>query len=150
MKMHSIDVDDEVFEYLKAKAEPFVDTPNSVLRRELLSNKNISPPTVKLAASNTLMPTTPLGTPKALEQILEVAFLVRNSGKTRLDATHYVAKKHGVAFQTVLDKYCRQMDLTAYQFDTLLGQEDLRDLKKLLRKKFNDHASFIETCLYSK
>lgn len=30
-----VDLDDEVFEYLKSKAEPFVDTPNSVLRRLL-------------------------------------------------------------------------------------------------------------------
>lgn len=32
---NQIDVDDDVFELLKAKAEPFVDTPNSVLRRLL-------------------------------------------------------------------------------------------------------------------
>lgn len=31
----SIDVDDEVFDLLKSKAEPFVDTPNTVLRRLL-------------------------------------------------------------------------------------------------------------------
>lgn len=32
---HQIEVDDDVFGTLKAKAEPFVDTPNSVLRRLL-------------------------------------------------------------------------------------------------------------------
>lgn len=32
---NQIDVDDDVFGFLKAKAEPFVDTPNSVLRRLL-------------------------------------------------------------------------------------------------------------------
>ena len=31
----SIEIDDDVFEYLKQEAEPFVDTPNSVLRRLL-------------------------------------------------------------------------------------------------------------------
>lgn len=31
----SIRVDDDVYRYLKSKAEPFVDTPNTVLRREL-------------------------------------------------------------------------------------------------------------------
>lgn len=31
----SVELDDEVFELLKSKAEPFVDTPNSVLRRLL-------------------------------------------------------------------------------------------------------------------
>jgi hypothetical protein len=30
-----IEIDDDVFDYLKSKAEPFIDTPNSVLRRVL-------------------------------------------------------------------------------------------------------------------
>jgi len=34
--MVSIEIDDEVFNYLKSLAEPFVDTPNTVLRRLLL------------------------------------------------------------------------------------------------------------------
>jgi len=34
--MHAIEVDDDVLNALKKKAEPFVDTPNSVLRRLLL------------------------------------------------------------------------------------------------------------------
>jgi hypothetical protein len=33
--MPTITVDEDVFGYLQARAEPFVDTPNSVLRREL-------------------------------------------------------------------------------------------------------------------
>lgn len=33
--MIQIEVDEEVFQELKARAEPFVDTPNSVIRREL-------------------------------------------------------------------------------------------------------------------
>jgi hypothetical protein len=33
--MIHIQVDEEVFQFLKTRAEPFVDTPNSVLRREL-------------------------------------------------------------------------------------------------------------------
>jgi hypothetical protein len=32
---HEIELDDEVFDYLKANAEPWVDTPNTVLRRLL-------------------------------------------------------------------------------------------------------------------
>jgi predicted CopG family antitoxin len=35
MRMPTIRIDDEVYERLKAGAEPFVDTPNSVLRRML-------------------------------------------------------------------------------------------------------------------
>lgn len=33
--MPTITIDDEVFAFLKGRAEPFVDTPNAVLRREL-------------------------------------------------------------------------------------------------------------------
>ncbi len=36
--MHTIQIDDEVMSALKRKAEPFVDTPNSVLRRLLLAD----------------------------------------------------------------------------------------------------------------
>jgi hypothetical protein len=34
--MHKIEIDDEVYDFLKRQAEPFRDTPNSVLRRLLL------------------------------------------------------------------------------------------------------------------
>ncbi len=36
--MHNIKVDDDVFAHLQQLAKPFVDQPNDVLRRELLSN----------------------------------------------------------------------------------------------------------------
>jgi hypothetical protein len=36
--MRTIEVDDEVFSYLQSRSEPLVDTPNDVLRRELLGS----------------------------------------------------------------------------------------------------------------
>jgi hypothetical protein len=51
---------------------------------------------------------------------------------------------HHIATQTVLDKYCRQLSLTAYQFDRLLEQPNLSDLKALLSNKFNEHQTTIE------
>jgi negative regulator of replication initiation len=39
--MVTIEIDEEVHNYLKSKAEPFVDTPNSVLRRLLFSEKSL-------------------------------------------------------------------------------------------------------------
>ncbi|MFD5316858.1 hypothetical protein [Streptomyces sp. NPDC127098] len=36
--MRTIEVDDEVFAYLQSRSEPLVDTPNDVLRRELLNS----------------------------------------------------------------------------------------------------------------
>jgi len=40
--MKTIEIDEEVHDYLKSKAEPFVDTPNSVLRRLLFFEQNLS------------------------------------------------------------------------------------------------------------
>ena len=39
MNMQTIEVDDEVFQFLQRQAVPLVDTPNSVLRRLLLGNR---------------------------------------------------------------------------------------------------------------
>ena len=57
-----IDLDTDIFDYLKSKAEPLVDTPNSVLRRLLginsTRNKAPAAPTSKAVAST---PTPPRG-----------------------------------------------------------------------------------------
>lgn len=38
--MRTIEIDNEVFAYLQRHSEPLVDTPNDVLRRQLLNDKN--------------------------------------------------------------------------------------------------------------
>ncbi|MBI5101854.1 MAG: hypothetical protein HZB33_08495 [Nitrospirae bacterium] len=38
--MKTIEIDDDVFNFLKLKAEPFIDTPNTVLRRILLPKES--------------------------------------------------------------------------------------------------------------
>ncbi|MHC4440670.1 MAG: hypothetical protein ACYS3S_25250 [Planctomycetota bacterium] len=43
MKMIQIEIDEEVFKYLKGEAEPLVDSPNSVLRKLLLKNNKNKP-----------------------------------------------------------------------------------------------------------
>lgn len=43
----SIEVDDEVFAYLQSHSEPLVDTPNDVLRRELLGTAGRSAPAAR-------------------------------------------------------------------------------------------------------
>ena len=117
--MHQIEVDDEVLGYLKANAEAFVDSPNSVLRRELLGRrpgrKAGKPSGGGLGgrSGREWSPDLPPNTPQALRQIIEVTALVRGEGKGRPEATGFVARRHGVAPQTVLDKYCRQLGLTA-------------------------------------
>lgn len=60
--MHSIKIDDEVMAYLQARAKPFVDNPNDVLRRELLSSGSLP------AAS---APPTPARRPGALKRYID-------------------------------------------------------------------------------
>lgn len=151
MRMHTIDIDQEVLDYLKSQAEPFTDTPNDVLRR-LLFGKASSEKRAQFkpreAASHNLPPV-PAGTPKALEHILQVVYMTHFSGIPRTKATKDVAKMHGgIAPQTVLDKYCRQLNLKASEFDRLVAEPGLSGLKEILYAKFNGHREVIDNYLY--
>lgn len=141
---HKIDVDDEVWAFLKNHAEPFEDTPNSVLRRLLFGrdSKRISASEIKRDGKT---PSFPSGVPAALQQILEVSYLVLKQGYSRKEATNIVAKRRGVAPQTVIDKYCRQLDKRAYEIDMLL--ENLPEFKRLLQSYFPNHQYVIDDYL---
>lgn len=149
MQMKKIEIDQEIFEFLKTKAEPFVDTPNDVLRR-LLLNKDVktkikSDATFKVSES--APPPVPAGTPKALEHILQVIYLSHFLKFSRSKATKMVAEIHDVASQTVLDKYCRQLNLSASEFDKLLSEAGIITLKNKLHNKFFDHGDVIDNYL---
>ncbi len=142
MPMHKIEVDDEVYRYLKSKAEPFVDNPNTVLRRELFGNNS------SLSAGGVQnIPQLQLGTPVALQQILQVVHLIRAEGYSRSEATHAVAGHRGVRTQTVIDKYTRQLGLTAIEFDGLLAESNESELREYLSDKFTGYKSLIKQYL---
>lgn len=149
MQKQKIEIDQEVFEFLKSQAEPFVETPNDVLRR-LLLNKQISSQVMqdspyKKSINNP--PSVQAGTPKALEHILQVIYLAHFQNISRSKATKRVAEIHDVASQTVLDKYCRQLNLSASEFDKLLSESDLSNLKSILYSKFHEHRETIDSYL---
>lgn len=150
MRMHKIDIDQEVLDYLKGQAEPFTDTPNDVLRRLLLgktSSEKLDKFKPRVILSHN-PPLVPAGTPKALEHILQVVYLTHFSGIPRSKATKDVAKMHGgIAPQTVLDKYCRQLNLKAAEFDRLIAEPGLSGLKKKLNAKFSSHSEVIDNYL---
>src|SRR5665213_1728816 len=145
--MPNIEVDDEVFAYLKANAEPFQDTPNSVLRRQLLGRRGVTPGRVR---SNTagMSPLTrgpaAFGVPEALRQILEVVEIVRRSSRSRIDATIDVARSHNIARETVADKYGRQLGLSTSGFDMLLSEQSLRGLRARLHERFPEQQAEID------
>jgi len=152
MRFHPVEVDDDVFQFVKAHAEPLADTFNSALRRLLplsspqtqknQTDKSSSPS--EMAAS---LPAVPQHLPQALLHILEVVRLVRGGAYTRTTATQYVARQYKVFPQTVLDKYCRQLNLTAAQFDRLLEEPGLEGLRGKLKAKFVGHDEAIDEVL---
>jgi len=151
MEFHKVEVDDDVFQYVKRNAEPLIDTFNSTLRRLLLApNQKSDKPKQKVVSpfqASELLPNLPGQTPQALRHILEVAYLVHGGAYDRRSATQFVAKQHNVFFQTVLDKYCRQLNMKAREFDRLLEQPELTDLKRILKSKFPDYKQLIDETL---
>jgi len=89
----------------------------------------------------------PTGTPMALREILEVVHQVRTSSRRSSDATNHVARKFGVTPQTIIDKYTRQLGLTASQFDRLLDRDQLPQLKSLLKERFRAHGDVVDQIL---
>lgn len=139
MSMHKIEVDEEVFNYLQSKGRAFVDTPNMVLRRLFLGGDNSSSSSI-----DNLLPELPASVPKALSEILEVACLVRGEGYSRTTATDIVARYHQVKKQTVIDKYTRQLGLTASEFDRFLAEDNPSKLRSYLNNKFAGYENLIE------
>ena len=153
MRFHQVEVDDDVFQFVKTHSEPLVDTFNSTLRRLLtLSGRQrkqnqVSEEDSFPSESAGTLPAVPQHLPQALRHILEVIRLVRGGAYTRTSATQYVARQYKVYPQTVLDKYCRQLGLTAAQFDRLLEEPGLGELRKKLKAKFPSHAQAIDEVL---
>jgi negative regulator of replication initiation len=142
MKMHSIEIDEKVWSFLQNHAEPFIDTPNSVLNRILFGTSK----TTDAPESEPATPSVSIqGTPKSLSQILEVLYEIEVNGYSRTEATNRVAQKRGTAPQTITDKYCRQIGKKAHEIDQLLSEPGYGQFKELLKSKFDAHQQVIET-----
>ncbi len=139
MEMHRIEIDDAVWNHLKQFAEPFVDTPNSVLRRLLFSETADTKTTRKPFTVIDIK-----GVPKALSQIFEVLYEIEINGYSRIEATHRVAAKRGNAPQTVIDKYCRQLNKRAHEIDRLFNEPGYIEFNDLLKAKFTLHRGVID------
>ena len=141
MKMHLIEIDEKIWSHLQQNAEPFVDTPNSVLNRLLFGEEEkkedeaafFSIPTVSIQ-----------GLPKSLAQILEVVYEIEVNGYSRTQATNRVAKKRGTAPQTITAKYCRQLGKKALEIDELMAEPGYAGFKDLLTGKYSAHREIID------
>jgi len=143
LKMYKIEVDEEVYDFLKRSAEPFVDTnPNSVLRRFLPLKTNTAVNNDNSVRK--LLPEFSASVPYALAETLEMIILVKKGGLNRIEATHAVADIRKISTQAVIDKYCRQLGKRAYEVDELLMTSNLDKFKGMLIEKYPYHKVTIE------
>ena len=152
MKWYTLEVDETIWNYLQKHAEPLTDTANSVLHKLLFgTSAHARLDTSSRPRKNSLGKQPILtGIPKALEQILDVVKEVVKIGRSRPDATKVVAKRHGDRKpQTILDKYCRQLGMKAYDFDKLLMEPGLHTLTRVLKERFPRHQDQIDSFLDS-
>lgn len=140
---YKIEIDDKVMAHLKKEADPFVDTPNSVLHKLLFNTKKKEIKHVAVSASEHKR------TPRALSQTLEVIYEVVVNGNTRQKATRIVANRYKIATQTVLDKYCRQLGKRSDEIDMLLKEPGLKGLCTALVDKFPSHRNEVNTFIDS-
>jgi negative regulator of replication initiation len=143
MTFHKIEVDEEIWQFLKKNAEPFEDTPNSVLRRFLLDIDDKTVDESVRTHSYRDLPNFPPSVPQALAQILEVVYKVKKQGLSRTEATNLVARKRTITSQSVIDKYCRQLDKRAHDIDRMLESTDMNELKSLLLERFKRNRDTI-------
>ena len=143
MKMYPIEIDERIWQFLQRNAEPFVDTPNSVLNRLLFGADELKETGEVEAALYTIPSVDIQGLPKSLSQILEVVYEMEVNGYSRIQATNRVAKKRGTAPQTITDKYCRQLGKRAYEIDELLTEPGYKKFKDLLTSRFSRHRGII-------
>ncbi len=142
MKTYTIEIDEKIWTYLQKHAEPFVDTPNSVLVKLLfadLDEESQDEPAFKIPSVSVK------GSPNSLAQIFEVVYEMEVNGYTRTQATNRVAKKRGTTPQTITYQYCRQLNKRAHEIDELLSEPNYGQFKELLKSKFTDHEQVIDT-----
>jgi hypothetical protein len=137
MKSYTIEIDETIMDYLKKYAEPFSDTPNSVLHRLLFGNSNPS------NSQQDFQPIFLESMPKALSQVLEVVSKVAKEGKSRPEATKIVAERNKTAPQTIIDKYCRQLGKNSQEVDRLLAEPGLGGFRMILTQKFPRYQGVI-------
>ena len=141
MKMHLIEINEKIWSHLQKNAEPFVDTPNSVLNRLLFGEVEKNEEETALFS----IPTVSIqGLPKSLEQILEVVYEIEVNGYSRTQATNRVAKKRDTAPQTITAKYCRQLGKKAHEIDELMAEPGYAGFKNLLAGKYSAHGEIID------
>ncbi len=97
--MISIEIDEDIFNYLKSLAEPFADTPNTVLRRLLFTGDK---PQNIASTKRSTSPTSAGGIESSREEFVSSFLQNRYGGKFRTKSpfrTMFESEKHLIYFQ---------------------------------------------------
>lgn len=137
MKTYWIEIDEIVWKYLQKKAEPFIDTPNTVLQ-DILFGKKIK------KASGFSPPVLVSGLPKSLSLILEIIYEIERNGYTRTKATKVIANRKEVAPRTLISKYCNYLGKKAREIDVLLKEPGYDEFRRILKEKNHDYNEIID------
>jgi hypothetical protein len=73
-----------------------------------------------------------------------VLFEISQNGLSRQQATRLVAEKHNTVPPTIMDKYCKQLELKAREVDSLLEEPGYEKFMKILMEKFPDYKTVID------
>ena len=96
--MRTIEIDDEVFAYLQRHSEPLVDTPNDVLRRELLGSNSASASKTSVRPTGSLMPLIEANLVVAGDQVRHHQSRLKRTHEATITADGWVEIPDGQAF----------------------------------------------------
>lgn len=96
--MRTIEIDDEVFAYLQRHSEPLVDTPNDVLRRQLLHDKKPSADKAGNRKTGALMPIIEAGLAAAGDKLRHHQSRLQRTHEATITADGWVQIPDGQAF----------------------------------------------------
>jgi hypothetical protein len=96
--MRTIEIDDEVFAYLQRHSEPLIDTPNDVLRRELLNDKKPSVDKAGGRKTGALMPIIEAGLAAAGDKVRHHQSRLKRTHEATITADGWIEIPGGRAF----------------------------------------------------
>ena len=141
MKTYSVNIDEDVYNSLNNKCTFIDNTPNKVLRKLLLPNKESKQVVTKISSN---LPTLPISIEMSLRQTLNIIHLVLNKGYSRVDAKNILAKKFSVTPETIHDKYTRILGKSSYEIDRMLNTKDVDGLMATIINRFPHESTLVD------
>jgi hypothetical protein len=151
--MYRIEVDGDVYEFLKKHKEPVVDKDENSVLRKLLLAKKVVPAKKEVefwvkGKNSSNFPDLPAGIPDGLGYILEIVYLLKKEiTNSRIEATKLVAERHNIKYSTVIENYAGQIDKSGDDIDRMLDDIEYIELRTVLKAKFPKYNGVIKNIL---